>query len=101
VAEARGRDGDAVFSSGRGGAGNIARSKSRSRSQAREPHGENHSSGRGGFGNIAEERDSIDAQKVGEFCAASGAGLTRQDAAVRDHESAVLAKHRADEVGKP
>ena len=65
VAKDRGRRADAPFSSGRGGAGNISRSQSRSRSQARN---EVHATGRGGWGNIAEEpdRDSISLEKVCE-----------------------------------
>lgn len=61
AAEERGRD--APQSTGRGGLGNISRSRSRepavvSRSRSRDPV---HSTGRGGFGNIiAGERPSTD-----------------------------------------
>ena len=79
VAEERGRQTNASFSTGRGGAGNISRS--RSRSAVREPAPtppklntpvtapHKTSGGRGGWGNIREERDadsdSIAEQKVG------------------------------------
>lgn len=74
VAEERGRQAEGNFSTGRGGAGNISRSKSRSRSAVRDVREstpdatrrtEMRSGGRGGWGNIREERDSIDEVKVG------------------------------------
>ena len=73
IAEERGREKGGI-STGRGGVGNIAggRSKSRSRSAVRggrtdSPRGDMHASGRGGWGNINEEhdRDSLDEEKVG------------------------------------
>lgn len=72
VAENRGRQVDAPFSSGRGGVGNISGSKSRSRSRAGEspiPNGVGVAAkghGRGGYGNIMEssDADSVDLQKV-------------------------------------
>jgi hypothetical protein len=81
IAERRGRQADAPFSSGRGGAGNISdvNSRSRSRSAARgEPapretsttragNGLNrYSSGRGGYGNIAEEKGEDDLLKLAQ-----------------------------------
>ena len=75
IAEERGRA-QAVLSTGRGGVGNIAggRSKSRSRSAVRDGRdesvarkaGDRHGSGRGGWGNINEERDrdSMEEEKV-------------------------------------
>jgi hypothetical protein len=73
VAEERGRQAAGNYSTGRGGAGNISRSKSRSRSAVRDspargsPAPEYRAAGRGGWGNIREEdheRNSIDEQKV-------------------------------------
>lgn len=66
VAEQRGREADAPYSSGRGGAGNISRSKSRGREEVATElgppigqHGKGHvHAGRGGWGNISETRDS-------------------------------------------
>jgi len=91
IAESRGRQTDANFSTGRGGAGNISRSKSRSRSAARGPStpqasGAVHASGRGGFGNIEETRESLDDEK-------------RE--ALAKYEREVLAKHHAEAGGKP
>ena len=73
VAEERGRQAAGNYSTGRGGAGNISRSKSRSRSAVRDspahgsPAPEYRAAGRGGWGNIREEdheRNSIEEQKV-------------------------------------
>jgi hypothetical protein len=91
IAESRGRQTDAQFSTGRGGAGNISRSKSRSRSAVRGPTtpqaaGGVHASGRGGFGNIEETRESMDEEK--------------REALAR-YEREVLAKHKAEAGGKP
>lgn len=91
IAESRGRQTDAAFSTGRGGVGNISRSKSRSRSAVR---GNGSAapppvsvSGRGGFGNISEEqRQSMDEEK-------------RE--ALEKYEKDVLAKHKAEEGHKP
>jgi hypothetical protein len=78
IAEERGRQSDGAFSTGRGGAGNFSRDKSRSRSAVRgegaapalapsvnggkDSHA--HASGRGGWGNVREERESVDLEKV-------------------------------------
>jgi len=91
IAESRGRQTDANFSTGRGGAGNISRSKSRSRSAVRGPStpqatGTVHASGRGGFGNIEETRESMDEEK-------------RE--AMAKYEREVVAKHKAENGGKP
>ncbi|WWC68080.1 uncharacterized protein I206_101999 [Kwoniella pini CBS 10737] len=114
VAERRGRQAvEGGFSTGRGGAGNIERSKSRSRSAIRNPLGgsvagkDDYSSlaptvshtptsntqhtighsGRGGFGNIQEERgDSIDLEK---------------EQARQRYEREVIAKHQAEEANQP
>ncbi|WWC59601.1 uncharacterized protein I303_102159 [Kwoniella dejecticola CBS 10117] len=114
VAERRGRQAvEGGFSTGRGGAGNIERSKSRSRSAIRNPLGgsvagkDDQSSlaptvshtptqqthhtvghtGRGGFGNIQEERgDSIDLEK---------------EEARQKYEKEVIAKHQAGEANQP
>ncbi|WVR04745.1 hypothetical protein IAU60_001756 [Kwoniella sp. DSM 27419] len=97
IAERRGRQAvEGGYSTGRGGVGNISRSKSRSRSAARVGGREDgvgatpshmHASGRGGFGNITEERgDSIDLEK---------------EAAHKQYEADVLAKHRAAEANQP
>jgi len=97
IAEQRGRQADAPFSTGRGGVGNISRDKSRSRSAVRgatpelngtpgkEHHAHGHASGRGGWGNVQEERESVDLEK---------------DAAAKRYEASVAAKHRADDAGK-
>lgn len=98
VAEERGRQSNANFSTGRGGAGNITRSTSRSRSAVREPvkpsggTPQHHaiSGGRGGWGNIREDRDtdhdSIDEQKA---------------AAADRYEAEVRAKRHAEEANRP
>ncbi|WVQ79916.1 hypothetical protein IAT38_002017 [Cryptococcus sp. DSM 104549] len=101
VADARGRQADAAFSTGRGGVGNISRSRSRSAagsgregrresrregSQLGRREGSVHASGRGGFGNISEERNSIDLEKEAER---------------EKYEASVLAKHNADEAAHP
>lgn len=86
IADARGRQAEQAFSTGRGGVGNISRS--RSRSNARTPRGESSTrregsalglgrrttrdtvtTGRGGFGNISEEREknSIELEKASWF----------------------------------
>jgi hypothetical protein len=70
IADRRGRQADAPFSSGRGGAGNISDSRSRSRSairaesprtredsRTRTSTNARTSSGRGGYGNVVPERD--------------------------------------------
>lgn len=83
IADARGRQAEQAFSTGRGGVGNISRS--RSRSKARTPRGESSTrretsalglgrrttrdavtTGRGGFGNISEEKEknSIELEKA-------------------------------------
>jgi len=88
IAESRGRQTDAAFATGRGGAGNISRSKSRSRSAARGPAPAQgmHASGRGGFGNIEESRESMDDEK-------------RE--ALAKYEREVLAKHKAEAGNRP
>lgn len=108
VAEARGRQAEQAFSTGRGGVGNINRSKSRSRSAVRDKHHLEepisrtttasgatgatgatniHSSGRGGFGNITEEHHNhVD--------------LEKQDAQAK-YDAEVLAKHKHDEAAVP
>lgn len=86
IADARGRQAEQAFSTGRGGVGNISRS--RSRSKARTPRGESSTrregsalglgrrttrdtvtTGRGGFGNISEEKEknSIELEKASWF----------------------------------
>nr|ODN93646.1 cytoplasmic protein [Cryptococcus depauperatus CBS 7855] len=98
ISDARGRQADGPISTGRGGVGNISRS--RSRSQARTEGGREGSAlglgrrtthemthgGRGGFGNILEERDSVDAEK---------------QAAHDAYEADVLAKHNTAEATHP
>ncbi|ORY24010.1 hypothetical protein BCR39DRAFT_472749 [Naematelia encephala] len=90
VADRRGRQAEAPFSTGRGGAGNIARSKSRSRSAVRDHHEHHdlHGVGRGGFGNIVEDRPQtpVDLQK---------------EAAVRRYEADIAARHSAEEEVAP
>lgn len=74
VAEERGRQAHGNFSTGRGGVGNISRSKSRSRSAVRDsdsartpaPAGDFKSGGRGGWGNIREERHDVDNDSIAE-----------------------------------
>lgn len=86
IADARGRQAEQAFSTGRGGVGNISRS--RSRSKARTSRGESSTrregsalglgrrttrdtvtTGRGGFGNISEEKEknSIELEKASWF----------------------------------
>ncbi|EIW71146.1 hypothetical protein M231_01781 [Tremella mesenterica] len=84
VAEVRGRQIDEPFSTGRGGVGNISRSKSRSRSAVREHHEVSH--GRGGFGNISEEDQALEGGKEKEKD-----GL----------EGEVVVKHHHAEENKP
>ncbi|KAK8847536.1 hypothetical protein IAR55_005394 [Kwoniella newhampshirensis] len=99
IADRRGRQAEGAFSTGRGGVGNISRSKSRSRSAVRDTslrrEGSQppvlapavHASGRGGFGNISEERgDSIDLEK---------------EAARKRYEDGVIAQHHTDELKHP
>jgi len=95
VAEERGRQAEGNFSTGRGGAGNISRSKSRSRSAVRDVREstpdttrrtEMRSGGRGGWGNIREERDSIDEVKREEQ---------------RKYDEEIRAKYAADGANKP
>ncbi|WVQ98206.1 hypothetical protein IAU59_005328 [Kwoniella sp. CBS 9459] len=97
IADRRGRQAiEGAFSTGRGGVGNINRSKSRSRSAVRNredgaslaPTVSNvHTTGRGGFGNITEERgDSVDLEK---------------EAAQNRYEADVLARHKAAESNQP
>jgi hypothetical protein len=91
VAESRGREADAPFSTGRGGVGNISRSKSRSRSAVRNggTPDDRHvrAGGRGGFGNISEEnRDSVDSEKRREL---------------DNYEAKIASEYRAGEEGKP
>ena len=89
--DARGRQAEAAFSTGRGGSGNISRSKSRSRSAVRDhrnaspaPPFAGH--GRGGFGNIAEERHSVDSEK---------------DAANKKYEAEIRARHSTEDGAQP
>lgn len=87
IAESRGRQTDAAFSTGRGGVGNIGRSQSRSRSAVRNNGAAPVSvSGRGGFGNIEEQRESMDDEK-------------RE--ALAKYEKDVMAKHKAEGEHKP
>lgn len=67
IAESRGRQAEAPFSSGRGGAGNISTSRSRSRSKARHEKDdvkhekqEYRAGGRGGYGNMTEKHAAND-----------------------------------------
>ncbi|WVQ91813.1 hypothetical protein IAS59_005617 [Cryptococcus gattii] len=108
IADARGRQAEQGFSTGRGGVGNISRS--RSRSKARTPRRESSSSttrrdgsalglgrrttretvttGRGGIGNISEEREknSIELEK---------------ERAQNQYEANVLARYTTNEAAHP
>jgi hypothetical protein len=68
IAERRGREQDLPVSTGRGGAGNMGNSRSRSRSRlgrgADVEIGKNQASGRGGWGNIQEQHREEDLEKV-------------------------------------
>lgn len=105
VAETRGRDAQGPISTGRGGAGNISNSRSRSRSAVRggggrsgtptgadverERAGGYIASGRGGFGNITEdhrERNSLEEEKAEER---------------RRYEQEVMARHKAEGGARP
>lgn len=99
VAEERGRQAHGNFSTGRGGVGNISRSKSRSRSAVRDsdsartpaPAGDFKSGGRGGWGNIREERHDVDNDSIAE----------QKAAATERYEAEIRAKHIAEETTKP
>ncbi|AUB27483.1 cytoplasmic protein [Cryptococcus neoformans] len=105
IADARGRQAEQAFSTGRGGVGNISRS--RSRSKARTSRGESSTrregsalglgrrttrdtvtTGRGGFGNISEEKEknSIELEK---------------ETARNQYEANVLAKYTTNEAAHP
>lgn len=109
IAQHRGRQSEAPFSSGRGGAGNISRSKSRSRSAVRDSsahvegkhhlfkhdgagadHAHSHlaAGGRGGFGNMHEtnvEKTSMEEEKE--------AANKRYEESVRNHHALEAAGH--------
>jgi hypothetical protein len=69
IAERRGREENLPVSTGRGGAGNMGNSRSRSRSRLGrggdlEANGKHQASGRGGWGNIQEPHKEEDLLRV-------------------------------------
>lgn len=127
IADARGRQAEQAFSTGRGGVGNISRS--RSRSKARTPRGESSTrregsalglgrrttrdtvtTGRGGFGNISEEKEknSIELEKASLVSSLAAFAnppshliSSQQETARNQYEANVLAKYTTNEAAHP